>query len=292
MVALAQAKGRWSWDWLGLVPFMAFITAFLLFPAFYIILGTFTTASGAFTLSNISEMLGLEFARQSYLSSIQISLSTAIGGGIIGFLVSWAITVGGLPQWVRGAVLSFCGVAANFAGVPLVFAFLAALGRLGIVTNTLKDIGIKLYPGFSLPSALGLSLIYIYFQIPLMVLIIVPALDGLRKDWSEAAENLGASRFQYWRYVALPILLPSILGTLALLFGNAFGAHATAFALLGGGVGSNMVITILVGSQFSSDTFSNPAMGYTLAFGMIVVIAVTISIYAYFRRLSERWMKK
>ena len=127
-------------------------------------------------------------------------------------------------------------MAANFAGIPLAFAFIATLGTIGIVTTFLRDqLGIEpLRDGFSLFATTGVEIVYLYFQIPLMILVIAPAIDGLRPEWREAASNLGASRLQYWRHVGLPILMPSLLGALILLFGNSFSAYATAYALTGG----------------------------------------------------------
>jgi putative spermidine/putrescine transport system permease protein len=278
---------RPSWAWLGVLPFFAFVAAFLFYPALSIIVQTFFDGARNLTLQNLRD-LNQPFIISSYVYTIQLSLITAVIGGLLGFLLAYAITIGRLPDWIRGAVLTFSGVASNFAGVPLAFAFIATLGQLGLVTQVLRSMGIALYPRFSLYSFWGLVITYVYFQIPLMVLIMAPALDGLRREWREAAENLGASAGQYWRYVALPILLPSILGTVALLFGNAFGAHATAFALTGGGSQGN-VVTILIGAQLSSDALSNPGLGNALAFGMIVIMTVTVGLYSVMRRLAERW---
>ncbi len=174
--------------------------------------------------------------------------------------------------------------------MPLAFAFIATLGRLGMVTLILKTVfHIDTYgAGFSLYSFWGLSLTYMYFQFPLMVLVISPALDGLKREWREAAENLGASSWQYWRHVALPILLPPILGASILLFGNAFGAYATALSLTGGFLN---LVTILIGSQIKGDVLHNVGLGYALAFGMVVVMAVMMTIYSILRRQSERWMR-
>jgi putative spermidine/putrescine transport system permease protein len=164
------------------------------------------------------------------------------------------------------------------------------VGVQGLITQWLKSIGISIYPRFSLYSFWGLAITYIYFQIPLMVLIMAPALDALKQEWREAAENLGATSAQYWRYIALPILLPALLGTTALLFGNAFGAQATAFALTGGGAQSS-VVTILIGAQLNSDALSNPGLGNALAFGMIVIMTITIGLYSAMRRMAERWLQ-
>ena len=190
-------------------------------------------------------------------------------GCLIGFAMAWAVTLGGLPRWLRGPVMTFSGVASNFAGVPLAFAFLATLGRLGLVTVLLREwFGINLYAlGFNLLSFWGLTLTYLFFQIPLMILIVTPALDGLKREWREAAEILGATGAQYWRMVALPILWPTLLGTLALLFANAFGAVATAYALTGS---SLSIVPILLFAQIRGDVLGDPHLGYALAFGMIV----------------------
>ncbi|MBP8001395.1 MAG: ABC transporter permease subunit [Chloroflexi bacterium] len=275
--------------WLGVVPFFLFALAFLLAPASFLFIGSFRDLAGNFTLDNYRN-LGQELVVEAYTRSIQISAVTALGGGFFGFLLAYAVTVGGLPRFVRSALLTFSGVASNFAGVPLAFAFIATLGRIGLVTTLLKTAGIDIYDsGFTLYSFLGLSLTYMYFQFPLMVLIITPALEGLKGEWREAAENLGATSWQYWRYVALPILLPSILGTMILLFANAFGAHATAFALTGG---TYNLVTILIGAQMRGDVLRDPGLGYALAVGMVIIMTVSIAGYTLLQRRAERWLKR
>lgn len=288
-----RARPAWlSWNWLGVLPFFLFVFAFQFYPSLSVVVRSFLSETNAFTFDNINA-LNNEIILRSYGNTILISLITATWGGVVGFMVAWAVTIGGLPHWVRTAVLSFSGVASNFAGVPLAFAFVATIGQRGVLTQALKPVGIDLYGGeFTLYGFWGLCLAYTYFQIPLMVLIMTPALDGLRREWREAAQNLGATPAQYWRLVALPVLMPSILGALALLFANAFGTHATAFALVGGGGGQTLVVTLMVGAQFTTDTFANPGLGNALALGMIIVIGVTIFIYSFFRRRAERWMRR
>ena len=178
----------------------------------------------------------------------------------------------------------------NFAGVPLAFAFIATLGRLGLVTIVLANLfGFNLYDtGFNILSFWVLSITYLYFQFPLMVLILAPALDGLKRDWREAAENLGASSIQYWRYIALPILLPTLVGTTLLLFANAFGAIATAYALTGSSLD---IITILLYAQIRGDVLHNPNLGYAMALGMIAITGVSNGLYIWLRGRSERWLR-
>ncbi|HQX02085.1 MAG TPA: ABC transporter permease subunit [Anaerolineales bacterium] len=277
--------------WIGVIPFFLFAILFLVLPSLRLIAGSFTNNDGQFTIANILQLFQEQSILDAYWLSIRISAATAIGGGIFGFLLAYSVTVGGLPKPLRSALITFSGVASNFAGVPLAFAFIATLGRTGFVTALIKNLfGINLYQqtSFDLYSFWGLSLTYMYFQFPLMVLIMAPALDGLKREWREAAENLGASTTQYWLRVAFPVLLPSILGSMILLFGNAFGAYATAYALTGGRLG---IITIQIGAQIRGDVLHNPGLGYAMAMGMVVIMAISLMGYSWLQKRSERWLR-
>ncbi|MEO8469089.1 MAG: ABC transporter permease subunit [Chloroflexota bacterium] len=288
------ARRRPTLSWLGVVPFLLFTTAFLVLPIFFLVIGSFQDTLGNPTLQNYAD-LTTDKAAGAYKNSIFLSLVSAVIGGIFGFLVAVAVILGRLPRAIRSAVMSFSGVASNFAGVPLALAFVFTVGQLGIVTKLLQDVfGYHLWRDdffggtFSLYSMLGLILVYLYFQFPLMVLIVAPAIDGLRKEWREAAENMGASSFQYWRHVALPILLPSLLGSMILLFGNAFGAQATAYQLTSGTIN---IVPLVISAQIRGDVLHNPNLGYALAMGMVVIMAVVILIYGLLQRRSERWLR-
>ncbi|PYB75437.1 ABC transporter permease [Rhizobium wuzhouense] len=285
----AGQRIRLPLHWLGVLPFVAFTVLFLILPTMKIVLGAFQTPDGTFTLENLAGLFTTSIM-SAYWISIKISLASAILGSMIGFAVAAAVVLGGLPQWIRGPLLTFSGVASNFAGVPLAFAFLATLGPVGLVTVFLKtQVGIDLRSlGFNILSFWGLTVTYLFFQIPLMILIITPAIDGLKREWREAASILGATNFQYWRLVAFPILLPSILGTIALLFANAFGAVATAIALTGSSLN---IVPILLFAQIRGDVLGNPHLGYALAFGMILVTGVANALYIWLRARSERWLK-
>ncbi len=276
--------------WLGLLPFTLFILLFLLLPTMHIVIGAFQTREGAFTLQNIID-LNSGTIPSSYWISVKISLASASLGALIGFGMAAAVVFGAVPRWIKSPLLTFSGVASNFAGVPLAFAFLATFGPVGLVTVFLRqNFGIVLQRdlGFNILSFWGLTLTYLFFQIPLMILIITPALEGLRREWREAAQVLGASTLQYWRMVALPILFPSLLGTFALLFANAFGAVATAIALTGSSLN---IVPIQLFAQIRGDVLGNPNLGYAMAFGMIVVTAIANVIYIWLRIRAERWLK-
>ncbi len=274
--------------WLGVIPFFAFAFLFLLLPSSSLFIESFQDTQGNFTLANIVGLFD-EPIRSGYIASIEISAFTALVGGIFGFLLAYAVTLGGLPKWVRSSYVTFSGVASNFAGVPLAFAFVAVLGRTGAITALFKNVGINLYDiGFNLYDFWGLSLVYLFFQFPLMLLIMIPSLEGLKPEWREAAANLGATQFEYWRRVAFPILLPSLLGTMILLFGNAFGAYATAFALTGGRLN---LVTIQIGAQIRGDVLHNPNLGFAMALGMVFIMFVCIIGYTLLQRQTERWLR-
>ena len=274
---------------LGVLPFFVFAALFLVLPTAYLVTGAFQNAAGDFSLVNIGGLLQSNILA-AFVISLEISAASALSGAFIGFFLAYSAIGGGLPRWVRTALMTLSGVASNFAGVPLAFAFLATLGRLGLVTTLMmKYLDFNIYStGFNLLSFTGLTLTYLYFQIPLMVLVIAPAIDGLKKEWGEAAAILGASRAQYWLHVALPVLWPSLMGAALLLFANAFGAIATAYALTGS---SFNIITILLYAQIQGDVLHNPNLGYAVALGMIVVTGFSNVAYIWLRARSEKWLR-
>jgi putative spermidine/putrescine transport system permease protein len=281
--------GQLSWAWLGVAPFFIFAVMFLILPTVYLIIGGFQDAEGHFTFDNILNLFQPTIL-SAYWISIEISAASALGGAVIGFFLAYAAVMGGLPQWLRPTLMTFSGVASNFAGVPLAFAFLATLGRAGLVTALLiKFFDFNLYStGFNLLSFWGLALTYLYFQIPLMVLILTPALDGLKREWREASAILGASAWQYWRYVALPVLWPSLLGTTLLLFANAFGAVATAYGLTGSSLN---IVTILLYAQIRGDVLHDQNLGYALALGMILLTGLSNAAYIWLSSRSRRGLR-
>lgn len=275
-------------SWIGLAPFLLFATAFLVLPAGNLLVGAFLDRGGSFTWDNFIH-LGRPGIMKSYLTTIQISGFSAAGGVVIGFLLAYAVTLGGLPRGLKSFLLTFSGVASNFAGVPLAFTFIATLGRVGLVTTILSTVfGIELYDtGFNLYSFWGLGITYLYFQIPLMVLLITPALEAMKPSWREAAQSLGAGSWDYWWRVGLPLLFPAILASFIMLFGNAFGAYATAYAMTGGLLN---LVPILIGAQIRGDVLHDPNLGYALALGMVFLMALSILAYLALQKQTSRWM--
>ncbi len=271
----------------GLLPFAAFAVVFLLIPTALLVIRGLVGPSGRFSLANVSQLTAPQYI-DAYRTSITLSAITAAGGGVAGFLLAWAVVSGGLPRRLRSVAFTFSGVAANFAGVPLAFAFASTLGPLGLLTVFMRN-SLHYDPythGFTLFGFTGLAITYLYFQIPLMLLVVTPAITGLRREWPEAAASLGASPFTYWRRVAFPILRLPLLGGMLLLFGNSFGAYATAYALTTGLIN---LAPLLIGQEMTGNVVYNPGLGSALALGMVVVMSITFAFYALLRRRAARW---
>jgi putative spermidine/putrescine transport system permease protein len=222
---------------LGLAPFVGYLLIFLGGPLYFVISGSLSDPDGRPTLANVIASVTEPQYRLAFTSSLRLSAATALIGAVFGAFLAQAVLTARADSPLRRAVSTASGVLAYFGGVPLAFAFIAALGQTGLATIFLRGAGLDLYAlGFRIDSLTGLALTYIYFQIPLMVILITPALEGLLPQWREAAENLGASAWAYWRHIALPALAPALGGATLVLFGNAFAAYATALALTSGSI--------------------------------------------------------
>lgn len=275
--------------WLGLLPFLAYVTVFLVWPMLSVIAGAFRGDDGGFTLDRI-KALTEETPLRALRESLLLSFSSAAIGAVLGALLAYLIVTAPPTSLLRRAVTAVCGVLAQFGGVTLAFAWMATLGFGGLVTNLLSDLLGMSDTGFSwLYELPGLILVYTYFQIPLMVIVFLPALEGLRPQWREAAVNLGATTSQYWTKVALPLLRPAFLGSALLLFANAFAAYATAAALISQGA---FITPLLIRSALTSEVVLGQAdFGYALALQMVVVVALVMTAYALLLRRTSRWLR-
>ena len=273
---------------LPLLPFLAVVTVFLLVPTVTVIVNAFIV-DGRFSLALISELF-TEAPLIALLRSVVLSAASALIGAVGGALLAWLIVSSPPTSLVRRAVLALSSVLAQFGGVALAFAFLATVGINGVLTLWLQHLlSVNIAPGGWLYSLPGLILVYTYFQIPLMVLVFLPALEGLREQWREAAVSLGAGTWQYWREVALPLLTPAFLGSALLLFANAFAAYATAAALVSQG---SPIVPLLIRAALTSEVVLGQAgLAYALALEMIVVVAVVMVAYNVLVRRTARWLR-
>ena len=285
-----RTRRRISLNWLGAIPFLAYTSIFLLLPTLIVVAGAFSSPTGGISFASLKEVFS-QVVWIGFEHSVIVSASSAAIGAVFGAALTYAVAKGRPESKFRRVVTSMCGVLAQFGGVTLAFAFIATIGGAGFVTIFLQNhMGINIYAnGLWLYDIPGLILVYTYFQIPLMVLVFLPAIDGLRPQWREAAESLGGSTFAYWRLVAAPILTPAFLGSLLLLFANAFSAYATVAALINQG---GTVLPLQIGNALSSEVgLASANYAKALALLMIVVVAVVMALYALLQRRTARWLR-
>lgn len=273
---------------LALLPFLVYLTIFLLVPTVTVVVGAFQE-DGSFSTANI-EALFSEAALRTLWNSVVLSATTAVIGAVLGALLAYLVVTAPPTSLLRRVVVSVSGVLAQFGGVTLAFAFIAMLGFSGVVTELLRStVGVDIFGSGWLFGLPGLILVYTYFQIPLMVIVFLPALEGVRPQWREAAVNLGATTWQYWTRVAVPLLRPAFLGASLLLFANAFAAYATAAALVSQG---NPIVPLLIRAALTSEVLlGRQNLAFALAFQMIVVVAVVMTAYALLVRRTSRWLR-
>ena len=276
-------------SWLGVAPFFVYVGLFLLLPTAIIVIGSFTSPGGGISLANFGG-INKPYMVKSFTNSLSVSAVSAVAGAVLGAILAYAVVTGNPNGFLRRSIMSASGVLAQFGGVALAFAFIATISTVGFVTIFLKDHGIDIFAnGVWLYDAPGITLIYLYFQIPLMVLVFLPALDGMRPQWREATESLGGSTWHYWRYVAGPLLAPAFLGCTLLLFANAFSAYATIGALLtNGGTFVPLQIQALLTGETEQ---SQPGLAQALALAMIVIVVVVMTLYALLQRRTTRWLR-
>jgi putative spermidine/putrescine transport system permease protein len=270
------------------VPFLGYVSLFLLLPTGIVIYGAFVGPDG-FTLSKFGVLTEPNVVT-GFINSLVVSLASALIGAIGGALLAYAIVTGNPNGAFRRFITAACGVLAQFGGVTLAFAFIASIGSAGVVYLFLKDHGLNLYPDrvwlYSLP---GVTLVYSYFQIPLMVLVFLPALDGIKPQWREATASLGGSGWHYWRYVAGPLLLPAFTGATLLLFANSFSAYATVAALINQG---GIVIPLQISNALTSEVgLHSAALASTLALGMIVIVTSVMVAYSLLQNRTAKWLQ-
>ncbi len=274
---------------LGLTPFALYVLLFLAIPTTIAVLSGLFDAGGRFTLANVAAIFAPEILK-TFASSFWVSGVTAVIGAVVGALVCYAL-LGTRPQGaLRSMVDSAASVLAQFGGVMLAFAFIATIGIQGFVTIFLKGLGINLFEnGVWLYQVPGLLLPYIYFQVPLMVLTFMPALEGLKPQWAEANATLGGTRLSYWVRIAGPVLAPSFLGSLLLLFANAFSSYATAAALISQGA---QIVPLRIRAALISETvLGRSNLAGALALGMIVVMIVLMWGYSALQSRTTRWQR-
>ncbi len=279
---------RFSLDWIGAVPFLAYVGLFLILPTAIVVAGSFV-GPGGLTLSNLTAM-NKPYIIRAFVNSVVLSAASAVLGAVLGAVLAYAVATGNPNGVLRRLVTSASGVLAQFGGVTLAFAFIATIGFAGFITIWLQQHGINIYAnGIWLYELSGLVLVYTYFQIPLMVLVFLPALDGIRPQWREATESLGGATWHYWRYVAGPLLAPAFFGGMLLLFANAFSAYATAAALINQG---SIISSLLIANTLTSEVgLHQPGLASALALVMVIIVAVVMALYTVLQQRTAKWLR-
>jgi putative spermidine/putrescine transport system permease protein len=275
---------------IGVVPFLGYVAFFLVIPAGSVMIQAFRDNNGKLSLSNLATVLSSQQPwLHSYAVSLELSAVSAVVAAVLGLVGTVALVSSSKPL-ARRLVTTACGVLANTGGVPLAFAFIATIGNAGVATHVLAEIGFNPYDhGFSLYSFTGLVIVYLYFLLPLVVLLMLPPVEALRREWREAAATLGASPRRYWQKVGLPVLTPPLIATLMVLFMDAFAAYATAQALT---TGSVPLVPIEIGALLAGNVVSNQAnLGDALGFGMIVIVVAAGVLYVLVQRRTARWLR-
>lgn len=275
---------------IGVVPFLAYVGFFLIVPAATVMVEAFRDNNGGLSFSNLSAVLSSQQPwLHSYGISLELSAISAVVAGVIG-LVGTVALVSSPNRIARRLVTTACGVLANTGGVPLAFAFIATIGNAGVATHVLAELGFNPYDhGFSLYSFTGLVIVYLYFLLPLVILLMLPPVEALRREWREAAATLGASPRYYWQKVGLPVLTPPFIATLMVLFMDAFAAYATAEALT---TGSVPLVPIEIGALLAGNVVTNQAnLGDALGLGMIVIVGIAGVLYVFVQRKTSRWLR-
>lgn len=276
--------------WLGLTPFALYVLVFLGVPSALAIGTGFFAADGSFTLANFAKLSDAAVLG-SFWASIWVSALTALVGAVLGALLCFALAGAPAGGLLRRAIDAASSVLAQFGGVMLAFAFIATIGIQGIITVTLRDaLGVDIFhDGVWLYQLPGLILPYLYFQVPLMVIVFLPAMEGLRREWAEASATLGGGAFTYWFRIAGPILAPSFLGSLLLLFANAFSSYATAAALISQG---SQIVPLQIRAALIAETGASRAnTAGVLALGMLLVMVVVMIGYSVLQRRAARWQR-
>lgn len=259
---------------LALFPFLILTGMFEVIPIITTLVKSFLSESEvAFTFDNYISVFTKNLYQTAIINSIWISLISSLVGIIVAFIA--AMAVHGIGGRVKQLYLSMLNMVSNFAGISLAFSFIILLGNTGILTAFGSRYGISMLANFPLYSIKGLLVVYIYFQIPLAVMLTVPVFDTIKEEWKHAVSLLGGGAFSFWKSVGLPVILPGLMGTFSVLFANAVSAYATAYALLANNVS---ILPIRISEQFVGDIVQRPEFGSALAVVLILLMVLAILI--------------
>jgi putative spermidine/putrescine transport system permease protein len=282
-------SGR-TWSRIGLLlafaPFLIFCAMFELIPTVALLLGS-VGGIERHSLEWIGKVFTNSTFQRSIWNSLLLAVTSSLLGAVLGTAIGYAITRTRHDR-VRRALVALASLSSNAGGISLGFAFITILGAAGMITILLRQFGIDLLSFFSIYSVIGLIVVYLYFQVPLMIVLMLPAFAGLRTDWAEASASLGGTGRDFWRRVGVPVLMPSIVAGTVLLFVSSMGAYATAQALIGSRIN---LMTIQISILRRGEILYQPAQADAMATVLLAMVAVSVLAYLLIQRRAQRWIK-
>ena len=269
---------------MALLPFLVVALLYEIIPLIMVIMNSFQSDAGTgITLENYQTIAEKLLYQKAIFNSIRISLISSLGGIVVAFLGAKAIAES--KGKIANLFMTILNMVSNFAGVPLAFAYMVLLGNAGFMVHVGQKLGISALADFNLYTSDGMSMIYIYFQIPLATLLLVPAFAGIRKEWKEAVALLGGKEGLFWRKVGIPVLMPEILGTFSVLFANALAAYATVYALM---MNNISLLPIQIAGSYVGEVKTRPGLGGALSVVMMVLMCLMILLT---NRISRHFQK-
>ena len=274
--------------WLPALPLLTLAAFLLVLPTVFLILGSFGIPHTV-TLQYWSDTFQSNGGRQAIWTSVRLGLVCATLALLIGSPLGWFISR--MVTARRSAWLALLNVAANFGGIGLAFGYMAALGTYGMVTLALQEIRIPWTPP-EIGSFASLVMAYSYTNIPLYVLLTLPAMGIVRQEWLEAAEVCAASRWQFWRFIGWPVLSPFLLAGFLLIFTWSIGIYGLAYALGGTAsmTGRMRLITLQIGLNLNTGV-GTEERSYVLAVVLLLLATASLLTYRAVMQRALRWFR-
>ena len=286
-VKLMTSRNTRYYYLLALLPFVFLVVMYELLPLLMLVIDSFgldKKPEVRFSLENYQKIFSTLSYQRAIENSLKITLISTVVGIVIAFLGARAAYTS--RGKFRSVFLTVLNMTSNFAGVPLAFAYMIILGNAGVVKQIANMYGIGFLQNFDLYTSKGLTMMYIYFQIPLSTLLLIPAFNGIRQEWNEANMLLGGTNAHFWLHVGIPVLLPSLFSTLSVLFANALCAYATAYALL---MNNFSLLPVNISASFVGDIKTKPKLGAALSVVMMLIMCVVILINNFITKKTTKW---
>jgi putative spermidine/putrescine transport system permease protein len=269
---------------LAFSPFLIFCVMFELIPTVALLLGS-VGGIERHSPEWIAKVFTNPTFQRSIVNSLLLAVTSSLLGAIIGTAIGYAITRTRHNR-IRGPLIGLASLSSNAGGVALGFAFITILGSAGMLTILLRQFGIDLISFFSIYSVVGLIVVYLYFQVPLMIVLMLPAFVALKEDWAEASASLGGTGRDFWRRVGVPVLMPSVVAGTVLLFASSMGAYATAQALIGSRIN---LMTIQISILRRGEILYQPAQADAMATVLLAIVALSVLAYHLMQKQAQRW---